>query len=83
MIGARTSQAGLSPPLGSLGECPDPRWGAGRALVLGGPVYFVGPYWRLPASNEGRPAGPAPVPPILPAPTVPEGAIPFVDWVQP
>lgn len=77
MIGKRPTP---SPPLGES-SCPDPRWSAGRALVLHGPVSFIGPSWLLPSTSEGRPAGPMPPPPITPPPTVAEGAIPYVDWI--
>ena len=77
MIGKRPG--GTSPPLGES-FCPDPRWGAGRALVLVGPVFFIGPRWYLPSTYEGRPAGPPPIPPVpLIPPGVTEGSIPYVD----
>jgi hypothetical protein len=79
MIGASTAQAGLSPPLGMLGGCPDPRWGvAGRALILVAPQDCLGPRWVCVAAPGSAPPGPAPIPPI-PPPSVPEGSIPYLD----
>jgi hypothetical protein len=66
-----------SPPLGGA-YCPDPRWGAGRYLTLHGPSTFLGASWVLTASVAGQPAvSPGPAPPL--PPSIPEGAIPFVE----
>jgi hypothetical protein len=66
-----------SPPLGGT-RCPDPRYGAGRGLVLQGPQTFLGARYLLTASFAGQPAStPGPPPPILPS--APEGAIPFIE----
>jgi hypothetical protein len=71
----------VSPPLGGT-VCPDPRWGGGKALVLQGPMAFLGAWWTLTASDQGQPAsGPIPPQPPQPPPTVEEGSIPWVDWV--
>ena len=70
-----------TPPLGGT-YCPDPRWGAGRALYLSGPMTFLGAWQVLTASELGQPAvSPTPPPPIPPSPTVEEGSIPWVDWI--
>jgi hypothetical protein len=66
-----------SPPLGGT-LCPDPRWGAGRCLVLQGPQAFLGARWVFTASAVGQPALPSPLPPL--PPQVGQGGIPFVDW---
>jgi hypothetical protein len=68
-----------SPPLGGT-VCPDKAWNGRRALTLHGPTTFLGARWVLTASVLGQPAqSPAPpVPPVLP-PSVPEGAIPFIE----
>jgi hypothetical protein len=69
----------LTPPLGGT-ICPDPRWAAGRGLVLQGPQAFLGARWVLTASLAGQPAqSPAPPVPPVPPPGVVEGAIPFAD----
>jgi hypothetical protein len=69
----------LSPPLGNT-ICPDPKFAAGRALVLQGPNAFLGARWVLTASLAGQPGSPALPPPPTPTPA-PQGGIPFVDWV--
>jgi hypothetical protein len=70
-----------TPPLGGV-VCPDPVWGAGRALTLHGPSLFLGASWVLTAGPQGQPAsGPIPPQPPQPPPTVEEGSIPWVDWV--
>lgn len=67
---------GLSPPLGES-ACPDPRWGAGRALVLVGPCTFLGAQWVLTAGVAVPPPAVVIVP--VPPPHVPEGSVPFTD----
>jgi hypothetical protein len=70
-----------TPPL-SGPVCPDPRYTAGRALVLQGPQAHLGALWVLTASLAGQPAStPGPLPPIPPIPPlgVPEGSVPFAD----
>jgi hypothetical protein len=58
--------------------CPDPRWTAGRALVLQGPQTFLGARWVFTASLTGQPASSAGLPPP-PPPGVVEGSIPFIE----
>lgn len=71
-----------TPPLGGS-ACPDPHWNAGGAeLWIQGLENMVGPRWVIMVNGgAGIPGGPPPVPPIGLPPTIPEGSIPFVDWV--
>jgi hypothetical protein len=67
-----------TPPLGGT-VCPDPRYAAGRALVLAGPQAFLMPLWVFTATLAGQPAVSAVPPPSIPPPTVAEGSLPFAD----
>ena len=66
-----------TPPLGGR-YCPDPRWGAGKALYLSGPATFLGAWQVLTAWQAGQPASSvAPEPPLPPG--VPEGSLPYAE----
>jgi hypothetical protein len=72
-----------TPPLGGT-TCPDPRWNAGGAeLWIQGLENMVGPRWIIMVDGVGLVTVPGPAPPEPPVPpiTIPEGSIPFVDWI--
>jgi hypothetical protein len=66
----------VSPPLGER-ACPDPRWAARRAYVLQGVQTFLGTHWVWTFNGSGVASLLPPLPPLLPIPLGPEGAVAY------